>query len=140
MLQQQSGNDWVLVQAGSCFLSDPESRYAIIELELLAVSWVIVKCNVFLAGLPHFVVLTDHHPLVPILNSHRLDEIENPRLQRLRTRIISQQSGLRDRLMACQTLQDYYEADDCLETFKRETERSLGCLSLFRLSYIMSKC
>ena len=78
----------VLVQAGSRFLSDPESRYAIIELELLAVSWAIIKCNVFLAGLPHFAVLTDHHPLVPILNSHRLDEIENPRLQRLRTKIM----------------------------------------------------
>ena len=88
VLQQKSGDNWVLVQAGSRFLSDTESRYAVIELELLAVSWAIVKCNVFLAGLPHFVVVTDHHPLVPILNSHRLDEIENPRLQRLRTRIM----------------------------------------------------
>jgi hypothetical protein len=65
----------------------------IIEQELLAVSWAIVKSNVFLAGLPHFVVLTDHHPLVLILNSQCLE----PRLQRLRTRIISQQSGLRGR-------------------------------------------
>ena len=88
VLQQKSGDGWVLVQAGSRFLSDPESRYAIIELELLAISWAIIKCNVFLAGLPHFAVVTDHHPLVPILNSHRLDEIENPRLQRLRTRIM----------------------------------------------------
>ena len=29
-------------------------------------------------------VITDHHPLVSILNHHRLDEIENPRLQRLK--------------------------------------------------------
>ena len=70
-------------------LSDAESRYAIIELELLAISWAILKCNLFLAGLPHFTVVTDHHPLIPILNSHRLDEIENPRLQRLRTRIMA---------------------------------------------------
>ena len=28
-------------------------------------------------------LLTDHAPIVPIINSHRLDEIENPRLQRL---------------------------------------------------------
>ena len=65
-----------------------ESRYAIIELELLAVSWAIYKCKLFLAGLPHFKVFTDHHPLIPILNNHRLDEIENSRLQRLKTRII----------------------------------------------------
>ena len=37
----------------SRFLSDAESRYAIIELELLAVSWAIHKCNIFLAGLPY---------------------------------------------------------------------------------------
>ena len=40
-------------------------------------------------GLQHFQVVTDHNPLVPILNSHRLDEIENPRLQRLRTRLMA---------------------------------------------------
>ena len=33
-------------------------------------------------------VVTDHHPLIPILNNHRLDKIENPRLQRLKTRIM----------------------------------------------------
>ena len=89
MLQQKTGDTWALVQAGSRFLSDAESRYAVIELELLAVSWAIIKCKIFLAGLPHFTVVTDHHPLVPILNNHRLDEIENPRLQRLKTKIMA---------------------------------------------------
>ena len=90
LLQKQSaGNsDWRVVQAGSRFLSDTESRYAIIELEFLAVAWAIKKCHLFLAGLNHFTVVTDHNHLIPILNSHRLDEIENPCLQRLRTRII----------------------------------------------------
>ena len=88
VLQQCHNDKWVLVQAGSRFLSDAESRYAIIELELLAVTWAIIKCKIFLAGLPHFTVLTDHHPLVPLLNNHRLDEIENPRLQRLKTKIM----------------------------------------------------
>ena len=89
VLQQKTGNDtWTLIQAGSHFLTDTESRYAIIELELLALSWAILKCNMFLAGLPHFQVITDRNPLIPILNSHRLDEIENPRLQRLKTRIM----------------------------------------------------
>ena len=77
------------MQAGPRFLSDAESRYAIIELELLAVTWAIHKCDLFLAGLPHFTVVTDHHPLISILNNHRLDEIVNPRLQRLKTRVLA---------------------------------------------------
>lgn len=59
-----SEESWVLVQAGS-----PVSRY---NLELLAVIW--ANINLFLAGLPHSVIVTDRHPLLPILNSHRLDE------------------------------------------------------------------
>lgn len=90
VLQQQSPTgQWALVQAGSRFLSSAESRYAIIDLELLAVAWAVSKCNVFLMGLQHFKVITDHNPLIPILNSHRLDEIENPRLQRLRTKLMA---------------------------------------------------
>ena len=81
-------SDWRLVQAGSRFLTDADSRYAVIELECLAVAWAIKKCHLFLDGLGNFTVITDHNPLIPILNSHRLDEIENPRLQRLRTRIM----------------------------------------------------
>ena len=42
----------------------------------------------FLAGLPHFDVIIDHKPLIPILNNHRLDEIENICLQRLRTKLM----------------------------------------------------
>ena len=70
ILQQNTGDSWSLIQAGSRFLSDAESRYAIIELELLAVAWAISKCHIFLAGLPHFSVLTDHHPLIPILKTN----------------------------------------------------------------------
>jgi len=43
----------------------------------------------FLAGLKHFQVITDHNPLVPILNQHRLDEIENPQLQRLNIKLMT---------------------------------------------------
>jgi len=90
VLQQQSSDStWHLVQAGSRCLTDTELRYAVIELELLAVTWAIWKCTMFLTGLPQFEVWTDHNPLVPILNSHRLDEIENPRLQRMRMKIMA---------------------------------------------------
>ena len=84
ILQQHHNDKWALIQASLRFLSDTESRYAIIELELLAVTWAI-KCKVFLASLPHFIVLTDH----------RLDEIENP-LKRKSWDIPSQLSGLRE--------------------------------------------
>lgn len=90
VLQQQSDDGmWNLVQAGSRFLTDAESRYAVIELEMLAVCWAVMKCKLFLTGLQHFSVITDHNPLIPIINSHRLDEIENPRLQRLKTRLMA---------------------------------------------------
>ena len=48
ILQQQSPTDgWVLVQAGSHFLSEAESHYAIIELEMLAVAWAANKSAEF---------------------------------------------------------------------------------------------
>ena len=89
VLQQEHHGEWKLIQAGSRFLTDTETRYAVIELELLAVAWATKKCRIFLSGLPMFTVITDHNPLVPILNNHRLDEIENPRLQRLRTHLLA---------------------------------------------------
>lgn len=56
-----------------------------VELELLAVVWALKKCRSFLQGLQHFFkVITDHRPLIPILNDFTLDAVENPRLQRLK--------------------------------------------------------
>ena len=89
LLMQKQDKDWKAIQTGSRFLTDTESRYAVIELEMLGVVWAIMKCRYFLDGLPHFQIITDHNPLIPILNNHRLDEIENPRLQRLRARIMA---------------------------------------------------
>ncbi|XP_047501826.1 uncharacterized protein K02A2.6-like [Penaeus chinensis] len=68
---------------------DVETRYATIELELVAVVWAMMKCKYYLLGLPHFTLMTDHRPLVPILNSYTLDAIDNPRLQRLKEKIAS---------------------------------------------------
>ena len=55
ILQQQTpAGEWTLVQAGSCFLSNAESRYAVIELELPAVAWAVLKCKIFLTGINNF--------------------------------------------------------------------------------------
>jgi transposase InsO family protein len=78
---------WRLVQCGSRFITDTESRYAIIELEMLGVVWAVKKLRVFLQGLPEFEIKVDHRPLVPILNSYTLDQVENLRLQRLKEKL-----------------------------------------------------
>ena len=90
VLWQRHGDAWHILQCGSRYLSDAETRYAVIELEMLGVVWAVRKCHLFLAGAP-FAVVTDHRPLVPILNSYSLDQIENPRLQRLVMKLRSYQ-------------------------------------------------
>jgi hypothetical protein len=45
------------------------------------------KCRKFLEGLPTFELVTDHKPLVPILNSDALDKLYNPCLLRLRLKM-----------------------------------------------------
>ena len=86
LLQEHNGI-WRLIQCGSHFLQDVETRYSTIELEMLATVWAMKKCKYYLMGLQKFIHITDHRPLIPILNSYTLDCIENPRLQRLREKI-----------------------------------------------------
>ena len=75
------------LEAGLQFLTNTrstETNYAAIEFEMLTVCWAISKCKLFLSGLQHFTIITDHNPSISILNNHCLDEIEKPRLQRLK--------------------------------------------------------
>ena len=69
-------------------MTDVESRYAVIELELLALVWACKKADMFLRGMQNFEVFLDHRPLIPVLNKKTLVKIENPRLQRLREKLI----------------------------------------------------
>ena len=71
---------WKLVFAGSRFLKDPETRYAPIEGEALAVAFALEQSRMFVLGCPNLILAVDHKPLVPILNNRRLDLIKNPRL------------------------------------------------------------
>lgn len=86
LMQNHGSNDeplWKLIQAGSRFISDTESRYSVCELELLAIQQAVEDCRFYLLGLPHFNVITDHRPLVSICNGTSLDALDNRRLQRI---------------------------------------------------------
>lgn len=85
--QQQPNDEWRLLQAGSRFVTPTESRYSATEVELLAVIWAVRKCRLFLLGQP-FQLIVDHRPLIPIINSKTLDEIDNPRLLRLKEKLL----------------------------------------------------
>ena len=86
ILKQLVDGQWKVVQAGSRFLSSAESRYAMIELELLAIVWATKKTASFITGV-QFELMTDHKPLIPILEHYSLSQIENKRLQRLKEKI-----------------------------------------------------
>jgi hypothetical protein len=82
VLKQETDGIWKPVQAGSRFLTKTEGRYAVVELELLAICWVAKKCANFIAE-----IWTNHAPLIPILNKYMLPEIKNKRLHRLRAKL-----------------------------------------------------
>ena len=88
LLQKVSEKTKSLVQCGSRFISETEARYAMVELEMLGVIWAIEKCRMYLLGRDHFTVVVDHKPLVPILNEKTMDVIENPRLMRMKERLL----------------------------------------------------
>ena len=75
------------MHCGSRFLTDIETRYAVIEVELAACLWACKKWHMYLAGLPLIYIIVDHRPLISILNCKRLACIENPRLQRMRLKL-----------------------------------------------------
>jgi hypothetical protein len=56
-----------------------------VELQCLAIVLATKKCRLYLAGLPTYTVVTDHRPLLPILNYYTLDRVENVRLVRYKT-------------------------------------------------------
>ena len=77
---------WKITLAGSRFLSDAERNYVAIEGEALAVAWGLEQTRYFTLGCNDLLVLTDHKPLVKILGDRTLEEINNPRLFRLKQR------------------------------------------------------
>ena len=70
----------------STSLTPVECRYAEVEKEALAITWVFERLSDYLIGKP-FHIETDHKPLVSLLGSKNLDEMP-PRIQRLRMRLM----------------------------------------------------
>ncbi len=54
------------------------------EGECLAVVWPLKKARMFILGCQQLIVLTDHLPLVGILNDQVLEGVANPRLLHLK--------------------------------------------------------
>ncbi len=60
-------------------LTDAQTRYATIELEMLAMVWTVHKCGYYLKGLQTFEHVTDHRLLTPIISNYTFN-VENLRL------------------------------------------------------------
>ena len=78
LLQRSEDGHPHLIQCGSRFLTEAETRYATVEIEMLGAAWVVNKCHIYLAGLKNFTIFVDHKPLIPVLNNKTLDAIKNP--------------------------------------------------------------
>ena len=70
----------------SRFLSDTETKYAINELELLAVLWGLEHFRLHIYGKP-IKLLADHQALEPIIKRNRYNKTYSARLTRWRDRL-----------------------------------------------------
>ena len=76
LIQKQKG-EYKPIAYSSMTFSEAERRYSTIERELLALRWGVKNFRYFLFGV-HFVIYTDHKPLLYLHNMSR----DNPRLMR----------------------------------------------------------
>ena len=77
-----------MIQCGSRFCTGAESRYHPIEGELLGVAWALEKTAHYTLGCEKLLILVDHKPLLGLLTTRDLGDIENPRLQHLAERLL----------------------------------------------------
>jgi len=87
ILQRDAAGLPRLISCGSRSLTSAEKNYATVELELLAIWWACSKSVFYLKGIELFSVITDHKPLVGLMQKP-LEDILNPRLQRFREKLM----------------------------------------------------
>ena len=72
------------VLVGSRFCSAAESRYAPVEGEALGIALALQNTRHFTLSNRNLTIMMDHKPLVKLLRNHKLEELTNPRLLRLK--------------------------------------------------------
>ena len=75
---------WQVVLAGSRFLRQNEKNWCPGEGEGLAVVYALNKTKHFVLGCKQLYVATDHKPLLGTFGDRSLEQVENPRLRRLK--------------------------------------------------------
>ena len=79
---------WSIITCSSRFCTAAETRYHPIEGELLWVTWALQKTAYYTLGSDKLLVLVDHKPLLGLLATNILGDIENPRLIHLAERLM----------------------------------------------------
>ena len=79
---------WNLINCGSRFCTAAEAKYHPIEGELLGLAWGLQKTAYYTLVCEKLIALVDHKPLIGLLTTRNLGEIENPRLLHLAERLL----------------------------------------------------